>query len=306
MEQKRNRKVLGSWLMDEKSLKELEGMAQSIYAFLKEKQKETEVNNSEENLNSYSWNYLIRREKEPTIKVVFADESSVKKTSFQEIYDLLEIRKKLPRKITISLECIGIGVDICLSSGDYNSNYFSYEVNGDEKYPNHNEYKNTVIGKIENWIDEFKPNILSTIWYFLAGCSTTFMILAGVVAWIIAGAYSISNTNYYKQFDFEVSSIIEEGITESNRDRVMELLLMKQYEYVPNDWIQKNSASYSKCISVCIIIFAASLFIKICPKSNFSIGRGKRRVKFWKQYRNILFVAIPTTIIIPVIINLLT
>jgi len=306
MEQKRSRKEIGSWLMDERALKELEGMLQNIYVYLKEKQKEIETNNSEEILSSYSWSYLLRREKEPVIKIVFSDESSVRKSSFQEIYELLEIRKKLPRKITISMECIGICVDVCLSSGDYNSNYFSYEVNGDEKYPNHSEYKNTVIGKIENWIDEFKPNVLSKIWYVLAGWSMAFVILAGIIMWLIIGAYSMSNTKYYNQFEYEVSNIIEDGITENNRDRAMELILMKQYEYVPKEWTQQNSTSYSKYLNICLIVMVSCLFIKICPKSNFSIGKGKRRVKFWNQYRKILFVAIPTTIIIPVIINLLT
>lgn len=193
-----------------------------------------------------------------------------------------------------------------LSSGDYNSNYFSYEVNGHENYVNHEEYKNMIVGKIENWIDEFQPSGLSTVWYALAGCTHMFILLIICALFVTLIVYSVDETKYFKQYENEVASILNEGINGANFERAIELLLVKQYGYVPDEWIVENTATYDKVILGCLIAFIACLFIKICPKSNFAIGKGKRRVKCWVQYRKIVFVVIPSMIIIPVIINLLT
>lgn len=306
MEPKRGRRVCGSWLMDEKALNELEKVAQSIYSYLCDKRDKIEKNMSEKQLEEFDWRYLKRIETAPQIEVTFSDETHVKKSMFEEIVDLLEVREKVPRKIEIKLSCMGIEVKLTLSSGDFSSNYFSYEVSNDEKYDNFEKEKNIIIGKIENWIDEFKPNWLSLIWYKLAGFSTLGILFMLIIFFVVLIGYDSSQKKYLERYDNEVSVIMQEGITDSNRDKAMELILAKQYEYIPKEWVQENSARYDSFIYIWLLLFAALWFLKICPKSNFFIGKGKQRVRFWRQYQKVIFVAIPTMIIIPIVINLIT
>ena len=300
-----NRTVYGSWLMDEKSLCGLEDVAGSIYSFLFEIQENMLKEADDSSTQKYNVEYLKKYSYEPTIKVIFSDEVELQEKSFGDIFDLLEFRDKLPQKIVVTLRCFGIKVEMTLSSGKFSSNYFKYEVLGDEKYENYEAYKNIVIGKIENWIDENKPDLFLTVWYNAAQCSSAVILILFVIMGMVSIAYIDSRERYYNIFENEIQEIVESGVTDENRDRAIELLLIKEYKYIPKDWEPENSNMGNGVLVACMIGVSLCMFIKICPKSNYAIGKGKRRVKFWNQYRKIIYGLIPTAIIIPILINLL-
>ncbi len=302
---KGNRTVYGSWLMDERALCGLEDVARNIFNYLNEIQDNMQKNLPENNFEKYHYEYLIENTREPEIEILFSDETRINGNSFKEIFDLLEIRQKIPQKILITLKCLGTEVELTLSSGKFSSNYFKYEVMGNEKFSNYEANKNIVIGKIENWIDEYKPDLLLFVWYNLAQWSSAVITILFCIVWLSALFYSNNKEYYFDYFESEIGEIAETGITDVNRDRAIELILLKQYNYVPENWIQQKSEFGDKVFIACVIGVLLCIFIRICPKSNFAIGKGKRRVKFWNQYRKVIFVVIPTVIIIPILINLL-
>lgn len=300
-----NRTVYGSWLMDEKSLCGLEEVARCIYEYLNEIQENMLKETTEESKDKHNLIYLKKSSFEPQIKIVFSDETVLEEGSFKKIFDILEVREKLPQKIIVSLKCFGIKVDLTLSSGKFSSNYFKYEVLGDEKIQNYEDYKNIVIGKLENWIDENKPDLFLKVWYNVAQWSGAIALVFLVIMWLVSVVYLDSREHYYDIYNDEIEEIAEIGITDENRDRVIELILIKEYEYIPADWTPENSKVGDGVLIVCLIGMLFCIFIRICPKANFSIGKGKKRVKFWNQYRKIVYGLIPTLIVIPILINLL-
>lgn len=298
---KGNRTVYGIWLMDEKALYGLEGVAQNIFSYMSDIQNGLLQAVTEDNPEKYHYRHMQEYALKPEITVTFSDGSSMSKETFQEIFDSLDVRQKTPQRVTITMRCLNMKVELTLSSGKFSANYFRYEVIGDE----FEEYRNVVIGKIENWIDEAKPDLLLWAWYNLAQWAAPAMFLIIAIAWFAVALYSSSKAQYFDIFENEIIEIAETGITDENRDRAIELILMKQYEYVPETWMQEKSELGDKVLIACILGLLLCGFVRICPKSHFSIGKGKKKVKFWNQYRKVMFVMIPTLIIIPIIINLL-
>lgn len=145
-----NKKICGIWLMDEKALLSLEEVAQNMYTYLYDVQEnliEKSQSNSEEcNYYESLKNITIY----PKINICFAKGSDRKVDSFKDIFDLLEYRECLVRKIEISFRCLGTKVLLTLSSGKDASNYFEYEIIGSETFENYGYHKDILIGKIEN------------------------------------------------------------------------------------------------------------------------------------------------------------
>ena len=301
---KGNRTINGSWLMDDRALNSLESVANDIFCYLNEIQDKFIAQFEEASVSKYRYNHLKDSTFEPIIEITFSDSSKKKVKSFREIYDLLEIREFLVNRVVITMRCLGTRVELTLSSGDTTSNYFKYEVTGDEELAEYDSYKNIVIGKIENWIDEYKPDLFLTIWYYLAKWSAVGILMFFMIMFLSAGMYSSSKEQYFKNFESEIAEIVEEGISDANRDRAIELILIKQYNYVPQSWTEESSKLGDKIIYACGLGMLFCLFVRIRPKSHFWIGKGKARVKFWKSYRQIVFVGIPTVIIIPILISL--
>ena len=297
-----NRTVYGSWLMDENALSGLEKMVKDVYGYLQEIQKNLQIENNE--LDNKYRTYIFRDSEEPIIEVVSFDRVVVVANTFKELFESLELRGKVPQKVSICLRCLGMRVELTLSSGNFSSNFFKYEVIGNENIANYEKYKNIVIGKIENWIDENKPDLFLVIWYNIAKWASVCICIFLSVMFLAVAIYAGNKEQYYKIYESEIEEILEQGITEENRDRAMELILLKQYEFVPKEWIEENSQKGDNILLAGLCGILLCVFVRICPRANFSIGKGKKRVKFWHCYRKVMFVVLPTVIIIPILINL--
>ena len=112
-----------------------------------------------------------------------------------------------------------------------------------------------------------------------------------------------AKNQYFKQYDSEIAQIVESGINDSNRDRAIQMILQKEYDYVPESWNIERKEMENQILLYCVGAFLFSLFIRIRPKANFAIGKGKRRIKAWNTYKYIIFILIPTSILIPILIN---
>lgn len=298
-----NKKICGIWLMDEKALLSLEEVAQNMYTYLYDVQEnliEKSQGNSEEcNYYESLKNITIY----PKINICFAKGSDRKVDSFKDIFDLLEYRECLVRKIEISFRCLGTKVLLTLSSGKDASNYFEYEIIGSETFENYEYHKDILIGKIENWIDSHKPGIGLTIWYHLASWAPAFIMLIAAIFLFVSMMDSSAKNQYFKQYESEIAQIVESGINDSNRDRAIQMILQKEYDYVPESWNIERKEMENQILLYCVGAFLFFLFIRIRPKANFAIGKGKRRIKAWNTYKYIIFILIPTSILIPILIN---
>lgn len=301
-EYKGNRTVNGIWLMNEDALNSLEKMAWDVFNYLSEVQAKMKDTISDKSTDKYEYEYLIKYTKEPKISVYFSDKTKIDGSSFKELFDVLDVRQKVPKEIVISMCCLDINVNLTLSSGD-SSNFFRYDVVERSTEPKYTESKNIVIGKIENWIDENKPDLLLKVWYSLAQWTPICVLLWLLLIAVSVAVYSTTKNSYFDFYETEIAEIVNTGITDDNRDRVIELILLKQYDYVPEEWMQQNSKVDDRIIYVSLLGILACIFISICPKSNFAIGKGKKKVKFWNSYRKIVFVLIPTSFIIPVLLD---
>ena len=300
-----NRIIYGSWLMDEKALLSLEDVANDIFSYLYDIQEKNIAQCKDEQKSNSYYDVLSRSTHKPSIRITFTDGTKKEVASFKDIFDLLEIRGCLVNKIQISIKCLGTNIDLTLSSGETSSNYFKYEVTGSEQIYDYDSYKNIEIGKIENWIDEHKPDLLLTAWYELSRWSIPTIFFLFFITFLAMSLYTNRKEQYFTNFDAEIAEILETGITNENRDRAIQLILIKEYNYVPTSWTQKSSEAGDKVLICCAIGMLLCLFIRFRPRANFSIGKGKKRVKFWLKYKYFVFVALPTMFIIPVLINIL-
>ncbi len=298
-----NRKICGSWLMDEKALLSLEEVARNMYTYLYDVQ-ENQIEKSQGNNEECNYYQRLKNTTSyPKINICFVKGSDKQVDSFKDIFDLLEYRECLVRKIEISFRCLGTKVMLTLSSGNDTSNYFEYEIIGSETFENYEYHKDILIGKIENWIDSYKPCIGLTAWYYLAVLTPIFCLLIAVVCLGISLMDSGAKDQYFKQYDSEIAQIVESEINDSNRDRAIQMILQKEYDYVPESWNIERKKTENQILLYCEGMFLFCLFIRIRPKANFAIGKGKRRIKAWNTYKYIIFILIPTSILIPILIN---
>lgn len=149
--------------------------------------------------------------------------------------------------------------------------------------------------RMENWIDENKPNKILQIWSYVS----VFMII--VSALFILGASNNLVTeekpDYKKQYKNEIQGIIENGLSQDEQTKLIELVAKYEIEYVPENSksIRIVNSYQIKILSISILIFLFAIFK---PKTTLGLGRHKSLIKVYKFWTYVMIVVLPSALIV--------
>ena len=184
--------------------------------------------------------------------------------------------------------------------GNRASHSFQYDIRdvGDESV------KLRCINLVDEWINENRPPVLLRIWSgvhsaaFFLGVFVFFFMLATVTG------DSPRETLYQQELLDRAYDIIEQGVDECNVYLALETLLEKEFSYVPSSFQPEVPSRdfWIQLICVCVV----TLLVTFCPIAHIAVGLGKRKVKFWNRYVQIITYFIPTAVILPLLINIVS
>ena len=206
------------------------------------------------------------------------------------------IKEYLITGIKISFGKINPKLQLDINTSNYNEE-IRYNVRYDE------EICYDLIYEIENWIEKVKPSIIIRFWRLSHNFAYFITIL--LVLFFIAIISNTKRDQYEIEVKNELTKLIENSISDSTLSRAVELLLILNSDYVPNDFEKKPIKINSKKRNIVIIIFIIGLIWTIPPKTCFELGKGKIYYKTWSLWIKFVLVLIPSMIIFPKIIELI-
>jgi len=276
-----SREIEGPWLLDKESLHKFETMVNDIVKVFCDSSGE-----------EYKTEYTI----------VFSDRKSIVEQSLRDFDINNEIKNSVPQKLVVSIFTDRFTSRLYCTELTFKLNQrsfqsFEYNIRGieDEKS------KLMIINRIEEWVEENQPSRFLKIWNAVHVLLPILCFIAIYIVLYAFSAYNDTDKLYQNSLLPQMQSILEQGIDESNFTTALELLLIKEYSYVPPSFEAKTDPRVAICpISIFLIIGVVGF---CCPKANIAIGAGKKRVKYWKRYERLITVTIPTVIILPVLVN---
>lgn len=273
-----SRKVEGPWLLDKTNLQTFEKMVNAIVTEF--------CNDSGE---EYRAEYTI----------TFSDGKNIVEHSLLNFDNNHDIRNALPCKLLVkiysgnsSIYCTELTFELnhrMFQSFDYNIRNITKE-----------ESKLIIINKIEDWIEENQPSKFMKWWnkYYSI---FPFFFFGGFFSILFTYTSRTSASQLYQNsLRPQIQIILEHGVDESNYMNALELLLTKEYSYVPSSFevTSNNPKIYLLLILICLVI---SIIGFLCPKANIAIGAGRKKVKFGKSYERFITISIPTLILLPLL-----
>lgn len=273
--------VDGPWLLDKDSLQKFENMINEITG-------ELSVDAEED--------YKIRYE------LSFTDGKSIIESSLSDIDINNDIKQLCPQRLTVNIYSDTHPIYCTELIFDFKKSFptFKYDI----RNTNSEETKLRVTNKIEDWIENNKPSKFLSVWSHL---SFYFPLYGALILMLILLAFSSRNSSlsaYQRSLSSQVEAVLENGINENNYMKALELLLAKEYDYVPSTF-QNEIDPFGYIISIFITILVCTIGY-FSPKSNIAIGAGRNKVKFWKSYVKIITYTIPTLILLPLLVNFIT
>ncbi len=131
----------------------------------------------------------------------------------------------------------------------------------------------------QSWLLKVRP---------LARLILAVMLLVGAVTFF-------SPTTDYKQlYKEEAHKILKQGVNQSNQQRAIELMLALQTDYSPPVQEQRRFGAVSPRF---VIIAVLSAIVATTPRICLGFWRGKRRLRLWKNWMNLVYVTIPGLIV---------
>lgn len=279
-----SREIDGPWLLDKESLQKFESLVSDIVKVF-----------CDSSGKAYKPEYTI----------VFSNRKSIVEQSLRDFDIKNEIKNFVPQKLVVSIFTDGFAsrlycTELTFKLNRRSSQSFEYNIRGVED----EQLKLVIINKIEEWIEENQPSRFLKTW---DAVHMLFPYLCFIAIYIVVCVFLANNDTdklYQESLLPQLQSVLEQGIDESNFTTALELLLIKEYSYVPASFETKIDPRGLICpISIVLIIGVVGF---CCPKANIAIGAGKNRVKYWKRYERLITVTIPTMIILPMLINLIS
>lgn len=270
--------VKGPWLLDKDSLQSFEDMINEITGELSTDTEE---------------DYKVRYE------LSFTDGKSIVDSTLSDIDINNDIKQLCPQILTVKIYSGTYSIYCTELVFDFKKSFPSFRY--DIRDTNSEETKLRITNKIEDWIEDNKPSKFLSIWKNL---SSYFLCYGLLIIGLFLSIFSFRNSSlsaYQHSLSTQVEAVLETGINENNYMEALELLLAKEYNYVPSTFHNEINL-FGYIIAIFIIIFICTIGY-FSPKPNIALGAGRKKVKFWKSYIKIITVSIPTLILLPLLIN---
>ena len=266
----------GPWLLNENKLENLSKVLDEILKTLDEY-------NDCDNSNNDIANVFVH----------FRSGKSTKYQSFEEVIKDTDLSEQLITEVEINYIRGYNSLSLNITKSRFSSG-IEYKISvKDEKI------KDDILFILDGWINKSKPSKIIQIWgNFDLILATLFTIISIL---IYVSTLKTKQELYSKILERNALELIKNGIDETTQNEAIRIILEYSTKYVPPDF--QTEVLTKTNWSIIIILVIIGIVLGFRPKTNLAIGKGKNIVKFWELWMKILFVSIPTSIILPMIIN---
>ena len=303
------REFRGPWLIDSKSLEELDKVLNKITEYLghyiNEKIKQETNQEIKEIYNGTLEKYdEVERTKRElyvlkrSITIQIKGDKSIIFNSFEDAKKEQLLNEEAPSCFQVEIE-YNYSNKIELSIGNYNRNTLEFKVDCEDL-----KIQNDCFYLLNQWVHSIKPSPIIKIWSeinFFGGWFLGTVILFQLFILLLSPSTPSSSDIYREQIKEEVNAILTEGINEKNSPRAIEIILSLQTRQYPNIETTKNS--FAKFLPYLLISISLCIILSFPPKSYIGLGRGEIKIKRWRSYINFLLFFIPIHMLFPLILN---
>jgi hypothetical protein len=281
----------GPWLLSEDALKTIDSIMEKAYNDF--------INLGEKREGDYP-NKLTNRK---ILTVWFNDDIKTEVNSFKEIFISETYSKLKPIKFEYAIEVGYNRVNVELN-GEWSNSYFQYYVNC-----NDNNIENNIIYDIQNIYNVEKPKRFFIIASKIGPISwlAYFLILMVMVA-VLNSKYQTPINNVIKNKLYTILS--KDNLDQNDYFEIIKYTTIYNFEFytlIENEKAKEILNIYNKILNNYLLAgFLFCIIFTFNPRASFSVGKGISKVRKWKMYYKIILYIIPTMIIIPILINIIS
>lgn len=165
------------------------------------------------------------------------------------------------------------------------------------------EIFNDINYEINKWTDKYKPNIAMQKWssWFPFAAIPIFLMLIFTTPLFLKDKGDI----YETQLSQEANLLLNDGLTEKETTKAIELILQRESGYVPETF--SPDISINRTLGLIWLFTSIGLLIfLIRPKTVIGLGKNRWKVRFYRNWTYFVLVFIPLSIVFPIIISKLT
>ncbi|MTI20395.1 hypothetical protein E1176_05115 [Fulvivirga sp. RKSG066] len=299
-------KIDGPWLLDSNALEQLSETLLTIEEKLEEAFEILAVDSAKSSIDEYRrWNEKVTLEQaiaktkgsyrfsesEKYVEVISKEGKKIKDESIISLLKDPNIKDFKPAQLRIHIR--------------KGPSEFSLEVGS--KYDGELETRakipeegimNDVNYEIGKWIDKHKPSMVLQKWSSWFGTIAFFSV---ILLLILTGNLIEHKKDLYEEIlSNEAAEMLINGISESESQRALEILIQKEFDYVPTDF-NPDLEINSTIVDIWLIALIALIILAIKPKTIVGLGKNAWKVKFFVKWIYIVFVFIPLSILLPLL-----
>ncbi len=292
-------RIKGPWILNSDSLESLDSTIEKIWLILTN-QYERSIRDElqsipeeiaedifESKIRNRSTNQLIKKE----VNLYFKNKKTLQSDNVLTIL-----------KNPILNDLSAASFSVIFQKGD---NEFKFDIKNDTLYYfircENIEAKDEIIYELNKWISEFRPKTVVTIWHEYAH-SQWWLFIIFLIGW---GVNTSTNEDAYNRvLKSQAKELINKGIDSTNICQAVDIILKKEIAYMPKDYsyttLDEPTFFNNK---FALMFFILSIILSIVPKTTIGVGRIEWRSKFWRWWIYFVTASIPSSLVIPWIIE---
>jgi hypothetical protein len=256
---------------------------------LEEKTKSSEYHTKEEIehdlINSYQY------EKKRELEIIFKSGNILRCESFHEAAKEPSAKNEIPISFSYIIKTYDNNTNVSISK--YSTSSLEISTSPNNSTNNDILFKLTRWGESiqsKKWVQIWKNNVL-IIW-------PIFFVLLSISSIFITSQSDVSKRILTKQ----AITILKDGIDSSEIKKSIELLLYNNYGIIPyeNPEARPNNQAW---YFTTLILLLLTIVLSFTPSTYLGIGKGGKKIRFWKTWLKIISFYIPISIVLPIIIN---
>lgn len=294
------KRISGPWLVSHDDLMSLDKIIEDQWAsFLQYKDRkldelaEIRIEKIGKNNNDPEFKDIIKSQiadsysfsnDEKSIVTVFKSGKRLSTRTIKEAVSERSIQDEIISSLNIKLKCGQVYAAMNIG----NNLEFNVE-------PYDAEPVNDCYMQFDRWVEKVAPSKWLSVWRNFFGLHWILLVL--IVFFMLMALPD--NTKAYKSSLINKShELIEKGITSTNSNEALSILLSLQTEYLPNQWTQKNPKIYYQFLVYLAALFSVAISLSICPTLEIAItDRSKKRLRYWNCWLKLISRIIPALIV---------
>ena len=285
------RKIKGPWILQQNDLEKLELVLDVIF----KKLKFALDNDIENNAEKYKYD---KPELKSNVKLVSKNKTQIIDKSLLGILKDQKLNDLEPNELTIELGKRYSGFAFLMTISSKYDGELEYSVECKNE-----EIKDEIKYEVDKWLEDIVPNKISQFWsntfsYF------TIPIFIGFLFVLLSILFVSSGSNYKNELNSKARTIIKNGVDKNNEYEALEIILKLQTDYKPESEIEKTTIR-PEVLKILIITILCFIMLEIKPKTTIGVGKSKRKAIFYRFWQRSILVTIPTTIILPKLLDLI-